>query len=234
MGLFDIFSRKHSLASGGVLKGTRDSHSHILFGVDDGVATLETSLKVLAYEESLGISEVWCTPHVMEDTPNVTEDLKARFAELSAAYNGSMKLHLAAEYMLDNLFEERLRERDLLTMDDDTILVETSTFTPPVNFQDIFREIQKAGYRPLLAHPERYRYLDEAGYEKLIAMGVRFQLNLPSLVRFYGETAYNKAVWLLRRGFYSETGTDCHRLTRLKEQFEREVITPEVLKLLRH
>ena len=59
---------------------------------------------------------MWCTPHIMEDIPNTTADLRARFAELQEAYKGSIKLHLAAEYMMDAVFEERLKSGDILPL----------------------------------------------------------------------------------------------------------------------
>ena len=225
--------RKQSLLQSGVLQGATDRHSHILYGVDDGAATLEDALAVLAYEEEIGIREVWCTPHVMEDVPNTTEALKQRFAELQAAYQGPIELHLAAEYMLDTLFEERFNAGDLLTMEDDTLLVETSTWNPPADMTGTLRKIQKAGYRPLLAHPERYRYMTDAGYERLHKMGIHFQLNLGSLVGYYGETAMRKAHELLEKGWYSEIGSDCHRLATIKEQYNREVLTKDILSRLR-
>ena len=234
MGLLDLFSKKKSsIADSMFLQGRTDRHTHILFGVDDGIRKLEDSLAVLRYEESLGVTDVWCTPHVMEDVPNTTAALKARFEELKAAYSGPIRLHLAAEYMLDTVFEKRLAARDLLTMEDSTVLVETSTLTPPVNLFEIFRQMQSAGYRPLLAHPERYRYLKEKDYEELRKLGIHFQLNIPSLVRFYGDTAYNKAIWLLENGFYTEVGSDCHRLHAIQEQYQRQTLEKEVLKLLK-
>ena len=205
MGLFDIFRKRHSIASSSLLQGAEDRHCHVLFGVDDGITTLEDSLKVLEYDETVGISDVWCTPHIMEDVPNTTEALKKRFAELQVAYSGPIKLHLAAEYMLDTLFEERFTQGDLLTMEDNTVLVETSTWNPPPDMSGTLRRIQKAGYRPLLAHPERYRYLSEPSYERLRKLGIHFQLNLPSLVGFYGETAMHKAEWLLANGFSKDS-----------------------------
>ena len=69
--------------------------------------TMEESLQILSFYEQLGVSEVWLTPHIMEDIPNTTEGLKERFAKLNAAYQGNITLLLAAENMLDNLFEER-------------------------------------------------------------------------------------------------------------------------------
>lgn len=229
MGFFDFMKRKQSLLQSGVLQGATDRHSHILYGVDDGAKTLEDALAVLAYDEEIGISEVWCTPHIMEDVPNTTEALKQRFADLEAAYTGPIKLHLAAEYMLDTLFEERFNAGDLLTMEDDTLLVETSTWNPPADMTGTLRKIQKAGYRPLLAHPERYRYLTDAGYERLHKMGIHFQLNLGSLVGYYGETAMQKAHELLAKGWYSDLGSDCHRLATIQEQYTREVLSKEIL-----
>ena len=230
---FDIFKPKCSLLSGGALKGMTDHHSHILFGVDDGLRTLEESLQVLEFMEKEGIAEVWCTSHVMEDTPNSTEELKARFEELQKAYDGSIRLHLAAEYMLDTVFEERFQNKDLLLMKDNTVLVETSTWNPPPSLHETLRNILSAGYRPLLAHPERYRYLSEPSYERLHKMGVHFQLNLASLVGYYGETAMRKAHWILEKGWYSSVGTDCHRLKALEEQLDRAVLKKETLEFIK-
>ena len=71
MGLLDFFRKKKiSLADSGILKGMSDCHSHILPGVDDGVSDIQKSIEILAYMESVGISQVWCTPHIMDDFPN--------------------------------------------------------------------------------------------------------------------------------------------------------------------
>lgn len=227
MGIFGFLKKKYAL-SDGALKGATDSHSHILFGVDDGIATLEDSLAVLALEESVGIKEVWCTPHVMDDLSNTTESLKERFQQLQQAYKGPIKLHLAAEYMLDSEFERRLSQGDLLTIEDSLLLVETSMNVPPYNFGEILQEIMAKGYRPLLAHPERYRYLQMKDYQHLDSIGVHFQLNLPSLLGYYGESAQKKAKDLLRNGWYKRLGSDCHRLHSLQEQLDREVLTSDI------
>ena len=232
MAIFSFFNRRYSLLSGGVLKGMTDRHSHILFGVDDGIRTLEDSLRVLALEEAAGVTDLWCTPHIMEDVPNTTEGLKARFAELQAAYTGGIRLHLAAEYMLDTLFEERFKAGDLMTMENDTVLIETSTWNPPPELTGTLREVQKAGYRPLFAHPERYRYLTEPAYERLHKMGIHFQMNLGSIIGYYGETAQKKAQWLLEKGWYSDFGSDCHRLSTYDEHINREVLSKDILSLL--
>ena len=97
-----FFNKKHTIAASGILQGATDHHSHILPGVDDGVETIAEALHILATYESLGIKELWLTPHIMEDIPNSPAKLQARFEELKAAYTGNITLHLAAEYMIDN------------------------------------------------------------------------------------------------------------------------------------
>ena len=230
MGLFSIFRKqKTSISESGVLKGFCDCHTHLLPGVDDGVATIEQSLEVLAYMESQGVSEVWCTPHVMDDIPNPTELLLRKFEELKTAYKGNIQLNLAAEYMLDSEFEKRLAEGDLLKMWDDVVLVETSTNIPPYNLLNLLENIMSKGYRPMLAHPERYRYMDVADYRHLREIGVYYQLNLPSVVGYYGETAANKALRLLREGSYYAVGSDCHKYSSILSQFNRAVLPDEVI-----
>jgi len=157
------------------LIGFTDYHSHILPGVDDGVQTMDESLEILRLYEEQGIKSVWLTPHIMEDIPNTTAHLRDRFAELQAAYTGGVQLHLAAENMLDNLFEERLGKNDLLPLGEngDHLLVETSYFSPPMGLKNILLRIKSKGYHPVLAHPERYAYMDESDYRVCMATGLR-------------------------------------------------------------
>lgn len=209
-----FFKKKNTIENCGLLKGFTDFHSHILPGVDDGIKTMEMSLSVLSRYEDLGIEEVWLTPHIMEDYPNTTAFLRERFDELREHYHGNVKLHLAAENMLDSLFEERLEANDLLTIDLNakSVLVETSYFNPPMGFYDLLERIKKKGYTPILAHPERYYYMDTKDYIKLKEMNIKFQQNITSLVGAYGKDVKKKAEMIQRKGWVDYTGTDLHRL----------------------
>lgn len=198
--------------------GATDWHSHILPGVDDGVSDLDTSLKILARYEEIGFSRVWLTPHIMEDIPNRPDDLKNRYEDLKTAYNGSIELRLAAENMMDELFVERLGARELLPIGDkgDSLLVETSYFTPPANLFGIIDSIFSSGYFPVLAHAERYVYMDQRHYDRLHTRGVRMQLNLLSLSGNYGKAVTEKAHRLLELGYYDRVGSDIHRPAQLE------------------
>lgn len=209
--MFNIL--RHTIADTGILRGGTDWHCHILPGVDDGMRDMTDSLMALDELYMLGVEEIWLTPHIMEDVPNTTEKLKERFAELQEKYSGNIRLHLAAEYMMDSLFESRLEAGDLLPIGESGkhLLVETSYFNPPARFSEIVKSILSAGYFPVLAHPERYMYMDMEDYGALRSAGVRFQLNLPSLAGHYGRQVREKALTLLNDGMYDIAGTDMHR-----------------------
>ena len=227
--MFGLFNRRMSILDSGLLKGAVDQHSHILYGLDDGVKTQEDSLAILRFLEEQGVSEVWFTPHVMEDVPNTTEAIRARFEELKAVYGGGLQLHLAAEYMIDTLFEERLSSRDLLEHGDEVVLVETSAIAPPINLWVVLDKMLKSGYRPLIAHPERYRYMDRDDYRELHNMGCLLQLNLPSIVGFYGESARQRAQYLLDKGWYRMFGSDCHRMKAIQAQYTAKELKKDTI-----
>ena len=209
------------LKKANILSHFIDFHCHLLPGVDDGIRRTADTLLVLHHYEEMGIKEVWFTPHIMEDVPNTTNHLRNRFEELKEKYQSSITLHLAAEYMLDNLFNERFNNDDLLLHGDaqDAVLVETSYVNGPLDLHDTLQKILSKGYFPLLAHPERYMYMDHDEYEELKDMGVRFQLNLPSLCGHYGEVVKNEAQWLLENEYYDLMGTDTHRASKLIGDF---------------
>ncbi len=222
MGIWPFKKRVATLLKGGIMNGFTDWHSHILPGVDDGVPDMETSLATLRTYEEMGVKRVWLTPHIMEDYPNTPEGLRERFAALQQAWDGKVELRLAAEHMLDSLFRDRLDSRQLMPIGEDGthLLVETSYFTPPMDFDDMIDGIQSAGYYPILAHPERYRYMNEADYKDLRRRGVLFQINMMSTVGMYGETARGKAEWLLSNGMAELTGTDLHRLSATQRHLD--------------
>lgn len=231
-----LFRRKQTLAESGFFHGFVDWHSHILPDVDDGVQNMEEALKILAEYERLGVKEVWLTPHIMEDMPNTTNYLRERFAELQVAYQGNVILHLAAENMLDNLFEERLAKNDILPIGNkgDHLLVETSYFNPPMGLQNILMRIKAKGYYPVLAHPERYVYMGKDDYRRLKTIGVKFQLNLFSLIRMYGIDVSKKAEWLLNNKFYDFIGSDLHNFVVLEKFILSKRILGSTIWMLRN
>ena len=229
------FSSKYNLQQSGVFDGWTDRHSHILPGVDDGIQTVKESLAILAMYEQMGVKKVWLTPHIMEDCPNTPDKLKARFEELKSAYQGNIQLALAAENMMDGLFVKRLEQGILMPYGDnqDELLIETSYAQPPMRMEGILRDMQKAGFTPVLAHPERYLYMDAEKYENIKEMGVKFQLNVTSLIGAYGNQVKERAEYLLNEGYYNYSGSDAHSYHAIQRAFEYKALNKKTVAAIR-
>ncbi len=234
-----FFNKKYTLLESDFFDGWEDRHSHILPGVDDGIHSMENSLAVLNYYEQIGVDDVWLTPHIMEDCPNEPYELKERFEELCEAYaktegGSKIKLHLAAENMIDSLFVKRLESGNLLTYGDkgDELLVETSYAQAPYRFKLILQDIRKAGLTPVLAHPERYRYMEYDDYFTLHEQGVKFQLNITSLSGAYGPEPKARAEYLLEEGLYTYQGSDLHSLSAFKRAITEKSVRKRISRIL--
>jgi len=201
-----------------------DIHSHILPGIDDGAKTMGHSLELLTNMYKLGIRNFVCTPHVIEGVwENSTEKILTTFNELKSvvAQTPSLKdinIRVAAEYMLDENFQNLLQNKDFLPIKDNKILVEMSYLAPPANLFETIAEIQVKGFVPILAHPERYKifHQDLSTYERLKAAGCLFQLNMISLSNYYGKDVHESAVWLLRNNMIDFIGSDLHHMKHME------------------
>ncbi|MCX2762867.1 tyrosine-protein phosphatase [Aquimarina muelleri] len=220
-------------------QGYVDIHSHLLPGIDDGTKTIYQSTYILEQFEKLGMRKVITTPHVLKDIwPNSSETILKNLKELKAVLSplgvSKIKLHASAEYMMDDLFFTRLKNNDILPLHQDYILVEMSTFSPPINLKEIVFEIKLAGYIPILAHPERYSFYENnlEEYDELKNLGFLFQLNLLSLSGYYGGKIKSFSKKLINLNYFDFAGTDVHnyhQLEILKKGFNSKIakkITP--------
>jgi tyrosine-protein phosphatase YwqE len=171
---------------------------------------------------SFGIKNFITTPHVLGDVyPNTTVTIKQKLKEVQEELIKrnitDISISAAAEYMLDEQFSNRLEQDDLLPLKDKYILVEMSYFSPPINLFDILFQMQLKGYKPVLAHPERYNtyHTNYRMYQKLKNAGCLFQLNLLSLTEHYGKGVQKITEKLLKDNLYDFVGTDAHHLNHL-------------------
>jgi tyrosine-protein phosphatase YwqE len=200
-----------------------DMHSHLLPGLDDGAETLAHSLDLLRELRTLGFGKLVMTPHIMGDFyKNTPEGIRSALAQLRAAAAeaglADVQLECAAEYYLDEWLGRKLADgTELLTFGGERrfLLIETSYLNEPLNLNGTLFDLQAAGYRPVLAHPERYVYFYNrfAEIEKLRQEnGILLQLNLNSLAGYYSPAARHVAEKLIDGGLVDFVGTDTHHL----------------------
>jgi tyrosine-protein phosphatase YwqE len=128
-----------------------------------------------------------------------------------------IEIEAAAEYYFDDTFFSLVKKGDLLYFGDKYVLVEFSFYSEPNNEQALFFDLQMSGYKPVIAHFERYAYFDnfleKAQYYK--ELGINILLNLNSLNGHYGQTIKKQAEILVDNELIDFVGTDCHRIQHL-------------------
>lgn len=216
-----------------------DIHSHLLPGIDDGAKDMDTSIALLLKMASYGIKNFITTPHVLGNVyPNSSEVIRQQLAavkkELEKREIKGISIQAAAEYMLDGEFSALLDQKDILVLKDNYILVEMSYFSAPINLYELLFEIQLKGYKPVLAHPERYNFYhtDFKSYYKLKQAGCLFQLNLLSLTDQYGKGVQKTSEKLLKENLYDFVGTDTHHQNHL--ELLPKIGTKKTLEKIKH
>lgn len=219
MSLFNIFKKDTRLRTPADISTLRcDIHSHFIPGIDDGAKTIEDSVQMLTEMYHLGYNKAITTPHIMGDfyknTPEIIlEGLEKVRAGLKAA-NIPIEVEAAAEYYLDFDFEKKLNEEKLLTFGKNYLLFEISYLNPPDNLDHIIFKMQTLGYKPVLAHPERYNFFHPnfQTYEKIVEKGALLQLNINSLTGHYSLSTKKIAEQMINKNMISFLGSDCHHM----------------------
>jgi tyrosine-protein phosphatase YwqE len=223
--------------------GFVDIHNHVLPNIDDGPASLDESLALIKQLHSLGIKKIVCTPHIMEGIwENSHEVIRVRVQQLKDQLQrnnfSDINLHGAAEYMVDDLFRNHLKQRDLLTFGGNKVLIEVHFANPPMDFYELMFDMQLSGYKPVIAHPERYDFIGSNFNElnKLKAAGCQLQLNLLAVGGYYGKLVQQLAKKILKKGLYDFVGTDSHhaihveQLLKMKGHKLMNLLQPVLLK----
>ena len=210
-----------------------DFHSHLLFGIDDGAKTFQDTLSLTKSLMNFGISEIITTPHIMQHVwDNTSENIISRLNEVKELLNQQsidIPIHAAAEYLMDDNFVKLFQSQELLTLKENYVLVEMSYINAPIQLYDILFDLQVAGYKPVLAHPERYTFYHNNfnEYQKLKKAGCLFQLNLLSVVGYYGENVAKTAQKLLSQGLIDFASSDTHHQKHI-DSFEGKVLLKDI------
>ncbi|MFH6603627.1 tyrosine-protein phosphatase [Maribacter algicola] len=219
--MLTIFNRKKYLID--ALKGFIDIHNHILPGVDDGAKTVEESIALIKGFSEYGIQNFIATPHIMDNYyPNnpgtISKSLEILNHGLAINDLNHISVEASAEHMIDSNFENLLANGEVMTLQNNYLLVEMSYLQASINFDEAIKKIAEHRLFPILAHPERYVFLQKKfkKYQKMKDQGVLFQMNLLSLGEFYGKEVQQTAMKLLEADLINFLASDVHNKTQLE------------------
>lgn len=209
------------------MTGLTDIHCHVLPGMDDGASDMKESIHMLQMAAAQGIREVIATPHYSPAFPN---DDPQRIIQLCREVEGLARSRLKREVRVwpgqEILYgkdtAELLDSGKLLTMAGSRyVLIE---FMPAVPFSYIFgavRELSLHGYRPIIAHAERYACLSGKGRpEELKTQGACIQMNYRHIGGKWYSSSVRRRREMLRRRIVDFLGTDMHNTAARKPETE--------------
>lgn len=237
MGLFNWFNKDKTHHKGVDLSVLHtEIHSHLIPGIDDGSPDMETSLTLLKELESLGYKKIITTPHVKTEffQNDVTrlDDLCSSLQRAAKFEGIKLEIEVGAEHLLDDGVTQRLKDGLFKTFGDNYLLVEIPFVSPPFGLDSYIFELQLAGYKLILAHPERYLYWynDFNQFVRLKDSGVLFQVNIMSLGNYFGKDVLSLAKKLIDNNMVELLGTDTHAIKHIEAT--RKACSSPILKKL--
>lgn len=199
-----------------------DMHSHLLPGLDDGLQEMQQTMDFMQELRQMGYQKFICTPHILTDVYNNSPETILPKLELVRSAlkenNINVQVEAGAEYMVDIEFEDYINAgKPLLTFGKNLILIEMSYAAPSNNIETVIFNLRLKGYHPILAHPERYNYFlgNIQQFQRYIDLGCYLQINILSLLGYYGEPAKHTAQSLLKKNMVTFIGTDMHHENHL-------------------
>jgi protein-tyrosine phosphatase len=204
-----------------------DIHNHLVPGVDDGAKHLPGVLASVERMSHVGIRRIVTTPHIRGSLTQNAEGLRVRLDEVSRAWEAAaaavkeefpeVEYRRGHEILLD-VPEPDLSDARIRMAGTSFVLVEWPRLHIPPGTPRVLRWIRDQGYRPIVAHPERYGGMLQSPDVALRwrDAGAFLQVNYGSLVGRYGKDAELVAFRLLEAGLVDYLASDFHGQSNLK------------------
>ena len=219
-----------------------DLHCHILPGLDDGSKSLEESLDMARLAAESGVAGIVATPHC--DGADSKEVRRAVSLLRDAIKDAKIPVELFLGMEIFGTWDtlKLLKQKKLLTVNGSKYpLIEFDFYADGEETTRILREIVGAGYRPVIAHPERYEFVQKN--PKILntwnKMGCLLQVNRGSFMGRFGNLALQLAFAMVERNFAAVAASDAHSasvrtpwMRDVRELLEKEFSCETAEKLL--
>ena len=201
-----------------------DIHSHILPNIDDGSQDLQSSIDQLRRMARGGVRRVYLTSHYFRGHYHYSRaDYDSKFeAFKNACPTDVPELLPGFEVFIQPGIVDDVIESNLCLGDSRYVLIESDLNGLPVDFYHNVYPLLHKGYRPILAHAERYVSIMKRPSEarKLAALNIYLQVNAGSMQGLYGEKVKETAIRLIDEGWAHIVASDDHVRTDYDSFFQ--------------
>ena len=193
-----------------------DIHCHILYGLDDGADTLETSIQMAEMAIAEGVTHIVGTPHANSRYKFDPELIRQRRDELQTAVGDRLILATGCDFHLsfENLQDLQVNQRKYTINQKNYLLVEFADFAIPQSMDDTMHKLQLMGLSPIITHPERNALLrtkPERMY-RWLHQGAYVQITAQSILGRFGVSAKERAEEWLDADRVHFVASDAHNL----------------------
>ena len=193
-----------------------DLHCHILSGLDDGAKSVEDSLAMAEMAIADGITHVVATPHSSSEYRFDFAAVQRTAAELRRAVGDRLKIATGCDFHLnpENIAELKRNAVPFCIHQKTFLLVEFNEFAIPPGASHTLYEIQLAGLRPIITHPERNAILraHPERLEKWVRHGNYVQVTGGSVTGSFGAVAQEDALRWIGEGLVHFVSSDAHNI----------------------
>ncbi len=195
-----------------------DIHSHFLPGIDDGAIDLEQSVQMCLQAAAAGCSAIVATPHQRHSRWMNTDrdELEGLLSQIHERVGSEIRLFLGAEIRIGAGLVSDLQDISHTGLcpiaGSSYLLLEFPRHRLSFDPCETIRSVRRAGWRPIVAHPEFVPGLAEdlSIAEGLVDAGALLQLTAMSITGDFGDRARSCAHKLLDRDLAHFISSDSH------------------------
>jgi protein-tyrosine phosphatase len=213
-----------------------DLHCHVLPSIDDGPATIEGSVALARAAAVAGTRILVATPHVSARYSNDAGTIGRLVTEVNSRLEVEgipVEVRPGAEIAITRVGDLDPSELSSLGLGGGPwLLLEPPFMRTFTRLGPILLDLQRRGYRIVLAHPERCPvfHRDPGLLETLVEAGLLTSVTAGSLVGAFGRDVRRFALQLVRAGLVYNVASDAHdhrhRPPGMASELERVGLAP--------
>ena len=194
-----------------------DMHNHILIKADDGPQNKAEAIQLLRQAKDEGVTGIIATPHYTSTYNNTFDKVKLKVKELCKLKKvEALGLDIypgqevrISDYVLDDLKSGKVRGLN----DSNYLLIEFPPNEVPEYTKPLFKALQKEGYTPIIAHPERNSAImkDMNHLYEFVSEGALSQITSASLGGYFGKGLQLASIEMIRSNLTHFIASDAHQ-----------------------